>query len=215
MATKIFTRLSLIFIVLILLACCQKKAEQITQMTGLHFVSNPSRFEIRKGVNLSHWLSQTTEWSMKDKFITQADIELIKSFGFDHIRLPIDEQELWHEDGTVIVETLQYVKNCLNWCAESDLRTVIDLHILRSHHFNARNNEGKMTLWAETSAQNNFIKLWENLSEYLKDYPNNMVAYEIMNEPVAPDHEQWNELVARAVKALAQTAGRNLLPFPI
>jgi len=166
------------------------------------FISNPSGFEIRKGVNISHWLSQTNEWSVKEKFFTEEDVKLIKSFGFDHIRLPVDEQELWNEDGSIIPAALQHVKNCLAWCAESGLRTVIDLHILRAHHFNARNNEGKITLWSDTSAQNNFMKLWENLSEYLKDYPNNMVAYELMNEPVAPDHEQWNNLIERAVKII-------------
>jgi endoglucanase len=117
------------------------------------YISNPSGFEIRRGVNISHWLSQTNEWSVKEKFFTEEDVKLIKSFGFDHIRLPVDEQELWNEDGSVIPAALQYVKNCLTWCAESGLRTVIDLHILRAHHFNARNNEGKITLWSDTSAE--------------------------------------------------------------
>ena len=170
----------------------------------LRYIENPSEFVIRKGVNLSHWMSQTRDWSPKDKFITKEDVKLIHSFGFDHIRIPIDEEELWHENGEVIKQSLQYVKSCLDWCAEFGLRAVIDLHILRSHHFNARNNEGEMTLWSDTVAQNNLMKLWENLSEYLRDYPNNMVAYEIMNEPVAPDHEQWNKLIARAVKIIRQ-----------
>jgi len=179
----------------------------------VNFIANPSGFEIHRGVNISHWLSQTNEWSVKDKFFTREDVKLIKSFGFDHIRLPIDEQELWNEDGSVNQATLQHVKNCLAWCRESGLRTVIDLHILRSHHFNARNNEGKITLWSDTAAQNNFIKLWENLSVCLKDYPNNMVAYELMNEPVAPDHEQWNVLISRAIKIIREKEPDRVIIF--
>ncbi len=213
MENKIIAGLFSILIILTMLSPCNKKEEKATQSVKPNYLPNPAGFEIRKGVNLSHWLSQTTQWSPKDKFITREDIKLIKSFGFDHIRLPIDEQELWNEDGTVIKETLQHVKNCLAWCAEFDLRTVIDLHILRSHHFNARNYEGKMTLWADTSAQNNFIRLWENLSEYLQDYPDNMVAYEIMNEPVAPDHEQWNELIVRAMKIIRKKEPNRVIIF--
>jgi len=33
----------------------------------------------------------------------------------------------------------------------------------------------------------------------LKGYSNDMVAYEFMNEPVADDHEQWNQLVAESM----------------
>jgi endoglucanase len=213
MESKIIAGLCSILIIFIMLSSCNEKEEKAIQLVKPNYLPNPAGFEIRKGVNLSHWLSQTTEWSPKDKFITREDMKLIKSFGFDHIRLPIDEQELWNEDGTVIKETLQYVKDCLAWCAEFDLRTVIDLHILRAHHFNARNYEGKMTLWTDTSAQNNFIRLWENLSEYLRDYPDNMVAYEIMNEPVAPDHEQWNELIVRAMKIIRKKEPNRVIIF--
>ncbi|UCH13224.1 MAG: cellulase family glycosylhydrolase [Bacteroidales bacterium] len=210
MRKKIFAILHLIIILATIFSCIGKSDKGKTAKKDsagsdkMQYIENPSGFVIRKGVNLSHWMSQTRDWSPKDKFITREDIKLIHSFGFDHVRIPIDEEELWYENGEVIKQSLEYVKSCLSWCSEFGLRAVIDLHILRSHHFNARNNEGKMTLWSDTVAQNNLMKLWENLSEYLRDYPNNMVAYEIMNEPVAPDHEQWNKLIDRAVKIIRQ-----------
>jgi len=210
MIKKIVTLLCFILVIIAMFSYGRKSGrgnysnKDSVQSDTLKYISNPSGFIIRKGVNLSHWMSQTREWSPKDKFITREDIKLIQGFGFDHVRIPIDEEELWDENGEVIEQSLKYVKSCLSWCTEFGLRTVIDLHILRSHHFNARNNEGEMTLWSDTVAQNNLMKLWENLSEYLRDYPNDMVAYEIMNEPVAPDHEQWNRLIARAVKIIRE-----------
>lgn len=36
-----------------------------------------------------------------------------------------------HEDA------FQLMTNCIDWCAEKNLRVIVDLHILRSHHFNA------------------------------------------------------------------------------
>lgn len=168
---------------------------------------NPSGFKIMKGTNLSHWMSQVFGWSPREKFITQNDIKLIAELGFDHVRLPIDEENLWDEDGAIIDSSLQDLTSCLGWCMESGLRVVVDLHILRSHHFNSRNNEGAMTLWTDTLAQEKFIDLWRNLSSYLKHYPDSMVAYEPMNEPVAPEHEMWNELITKCIKEI-----RNLEP---
>ena len=164
------------------------------------FIPNPSGFVIHRGVNISHWLSQSDTWSRNDKFFNESDIIKIKSLGFDHIRLPIDEEIIWKEDGSINEGNYKDLRNCLDWCVKHDISVIVDLHILRSHHFNARNNEGKMTLWTDTMAQKNFITLWDTLSNRLNKYPLNKVAYEMMNEPVAPEHEMWNSLIERAIK---------------
>ena len=134
----------------------------------------------------------------RDTFITRYDIQRIAAFGFDHVRIPIDEKEMWDESGRPIDSSFTYLKSCLDWCADAGLKAVVDLHILRSHHFNAANNEGKITLWSDSAAQDNFIKLWIDISSYLKGYPVSMVAYELMNEPVADNPEDWNKLIEKA-----------------
>lgn len=179
----------------------------------LYYVPNPSGFVIEKGVNLSHWVSQCFGWSPRDKFITESDIALIDSLGYDHVRLPVDEEELFHEDGTFKDTALNYVKSCIDWCLKRDLRVVFDLHILRSHHFNSRNGEGKMTLWTDSAAQNNFLYLWDKLSDELKQYPNSMLAYEPMNEPVAPEHEMWNALLLKMVKSIRKKEPERVIIF--
>jgi len=80
----------------------------------------------------------------------------------------------------------------------------VDLHIIRSHNFNAGFSGGHNTLWEDEAAQDALINLWYQLSDALKDYPTSMVAYEFMNEPVADEHEQWNMIVAKVHKALRE-----------
>jgi endoglucanase len=63
---------------------------------------------------------------------------------------------------------------------------------------------GKITLWTDPAAQEQFLKLWADISGRLKKYPVNQVAYELMNEPVAPDPEEWNRLIDKAVKTIRQ-----------
>jgi endoglucanase len=163
---------------------------------------NPSGFEIHRGVNLSHWLSQNFGWSPKATFITEQDIKFIDSIGYDHVRIPIDEAEFWDSTGKPIEESFAYLTGCLNWCARYHLRAIVDLHILRSHYFNAANEGGTNSLWTDPAAQNTFLQLWGVLSARLKQYPVSMVAYEIMNEPVAENPEDWNNLIEKGVNAL-------------
>jgi len=159
-------------------------------------------FEIKRGVNLSHWLSQDFGWAPKYAYINENDIKFIDSIGYDHVRIPIDEQEMWDSTGAPMKEAFRHLTNCLDWCAKYGLRAIVDLHIIRAHHFNAGNDGTKNILWVDSSAQKNFINLWVQLSGTLHKYSTKMVAYEILNEAVAPDHEDWNTLMNKTVAVI-------------
>lgn len=186
------TKLAIIALIVIGLNSCTQKQQQTNCL-------NPSGFEIKRGVNLSHWLSQDFGWAPKYSYINENDIRFIDSIGYDHVRIPIDEKELWDSAGVPIKEAFECLTNCLDWSAKYNLRAVVDLHTVRAHHFNAANDGTSNTLWVDSTAQNNFINLWVQLSGVLHNYSNNMVAYEILNEAVAPDHEDWNKLMNKTV----------------
>lgn len=171
----------------------------------------PQGFAAYKGINIAHFLSQVYGWSPRQTFFTEADVKRIKSFGFDHIRLPIDEDQLWTEDGVAIDSVFKYMTNTIDWCIANDLCILVDLHILRSHHFNAKNGEGAMTLWIDTVAQNTFINLWDDIQERISHYPTNKVAYELLNEPAAPEADQWNSLIARAIEHIRKEEPNRIL----
>ena len=159
----------------------------------------PSDFILGKGTNLAHWLSQSNaRGERRAQFIQEKDIEYIASLGFQHVRLPIDEEQMWDEAGKRHDDAFQLMSNCVEWSIKNNLRVVIDLHILRSHHF----NEAEKPLWTDPAAQQKFCDLWEDLSKALKQYPLSMVAYELMNEAVADDPEDWNKLVAKCFQRI-------------
>jgi endoglucanase len=152
-------------------------------------------FEIRRGTNISHWLSQSNRrGEARREWFGEKDVELIASLGFDHIRLPVDEEQMWDEAGHKEAEAFELLHSAIGWAQKNKLRVVVDLHILRSHHFNA----DEKPLWTQPEAQEKFFQLWRELSAELKRYPVSAVAYELMNEPVADDPEDWNRLVAKA-----------------
>jgi endoglucanase len=160
-----------------------------------------SRFEIRRGVNISHWLSQSDRRGPERRArFTRADAESLARLGFDHLRLPIDEEQMWDTAGKPDPEAFALLDEALDHCADLGLKAVVDLHILRSHHFDAKIRP----LWTEESARQRFVDAWVNLSQHLAKRPTQSVAYELLNEPVAPDPDAWNDLLARAHAAIRQ-----------
>lgn len=188
----------LLFMLAAFLFACQPKAPK-----------EPEKFEVFRGTNLAHWLSQSRKrGAEREEFLKKEDIQYIAGLGFDHVRLPIDEEQMWDENGARHDDAFQLMTNCIDWCAENNLRVIIDLHILRSHHFNAE----EKPLWTDPAEQEKFYNLWRDLSKALSKYPNSLVAYELMNEAVADDPELWNNLVANAVKAIRETEpGRTIV----
>ena len=182
-------------IVCVLSAACQ------TNKTDRKIDSYPNSFHIFRGTNVAHWLSQSNRRGVeREMFFREKDVRFIDSVGFDHIRLPIDEEQMWDETGKRHDDAFALLKNSLEWCRKASLRVVVDLHILRSHHFNAK----EKPLWTVPAEQDKFIALWKDLSAFLHEWPNAMVAYEFMNEPVADDPELWNTLLSRVVDSLRQ-----------
>ena len=154
-----------------------------------------------QGTNLAHWLSQV--WYDKAErrdFIVEDDFAYIAKLGFDHVRLPIDEEQMWTEDGKRDKEAFEMLHDAVRWSLKYDLKILVDLHILRSHHFNAE----EKPLWTEPAAQERFVELWRDLSSDLRNYPVESVAYELLNEPVADDPDDWNKLVAKGLAAIRE-----------
>ena len=119
-----------------------------------HKINPEEKFEVFRGTNIAHWLSQNNRRGLeREQFLTQADIETIEAMEFDHVRLPIDEEQMWDENGNRHTDAFQLMEKCINWCLEYDLRVIIDLHILRSHHFNAE----EKPLWIDPAEQEKFF----------------------------------------------------------
>ena len=164
-------------------------------------------FRIKRGTNLSHWLSQSEERGEARRLhIQEDDFARLDSLGFDFVRIPIDEVQFWDEEGQQLPEAWGLLTNALDMAVKHHLRAIVDLHIIRSHYFNAVNEGGAdaNTLFTSDEAQQGLINMWYQLSDALKGYSNDSVAYEFMNEPVAEEHEQWNLLIAKVHKALRE-----------
>lgn len=172
-------------------SCKKGNTANISQNTNVP-VEGKNNFKISKGINISHWLSQSSvRGENRKNFFTEADVKYLAELGFDHLRIPIDEEQMFTEEGKKEVEAFTLLHNALKWCYKYNLRAIVDLHILRSHYFNDKDNP----LFTDRNEQLKFFELWKQLCSELKSYSVDYVAYELMNEPVADNPEIWNVLV--------------------
>ena len=194
---KTLVSMALFVITLLSLAAC-------SQSGGVN------NFNIKRGTNLSHWLSQSrVTGEERRKHIQEDDFARLEQLGFDFVRIPIDEVQFWDENGNKLPEAWELLTNAINLAEKHHLRVVVDLHIIRSHRF--LDNDNSNTLFTSEKSQQDLINLWYQLSDVLKGYSNDSVAYEFMNEPVAPEHEQWNVVVEKVHKALRQVEPQRTL----
>ncbi|MFW6061220.1 MAG: glycoside hydrolase family 5 protein [Planctomycetota bacterium] len=156
--------------------------------------------DISRGTNISHWLSQShARGEERRNFFTRDDVRRIADWGFDHIRIPVDEEQMWDERGNREPEAWDLLNAALDWADEAGLKAVVDLHILRSHYFNAPEEP---RLYQDPEEVRKFVHLWEQISEQLSSRPVEKVAYELLNEPVARDPEAWNTLFHGLIEAI-------------
>ncbi len=182
--------------------------------TGLFILSctnkktTSDKFEIKTGVNVSHWLSQSEKLGKeRAAYITKADFVKIAALGFDHVRIPVDEVQLWDLDGNKEKEAFTLLHNAISWALENRLRVIVDLHIIRSHYFIAETRP----LWSEPAEQAKLADLWQQLSEELRAYPTAMLAYELLNEAVADNPEDWNNLLLKLIAQIRKQEPRRVI----
>ena len=186
----------MIFTILLLVIGCKDASSSKTTN-----VRAPKTFDIHRGVNISHWLSQSRKRGPeRTAYFTEEDVAAIATAGFDHIRIPIDEVHLWDEQGNKHQEAFDLLHQALQWMSKHQLKAIVDLHIIRSHYF----LDEDPPLFKEVAEQDKFADMWRQLSQELSAYPNDMVAYELLNESVAQDHRDWNKVFRVAYEAVRQ-----------
>ena len=159
----------------------------------------------KKGINLGGWLSQNTFTKEHlDTFIVEDDIKKISTFGVDHIRLPIDFENIENDDGSVKESGYRYIDNCINWCRKYKLNLILDLHKTCGYIFD--DAEYSSDFFDSIDLQDRFINLWDVISKrYAKD--SDIVMLELLNEVVRSDvAEKWNKIALRAIAKIRENS---------
>jgi len=197
-----------ILLMLIFIAGACSGSETTEKNVVTDDVVGEETWTIHRGINLSYWLSQNFQDANKYPYgnisryarINEATIKLIADAGFDHVRFPLDEVEMWNTTRMPYVTSFDLMHKVIGWCIKYKLRVLVDLHIIRSHNFSTQNNK----LWTDVSEQDWLVEMWRQLTNELKKYSTGSVAYEFLNEPVIEESRSsaWNALLSRLITTI-------------
>ena len=133
-----------------------------------------------------------------DRYLTRWDIQNIRSFGMDHIRIPFDQCviEEYDKPYSYREDMLKLLDRIIGWSMDEGLDVVLNLH----HAIGCYCDFAEASsLLDDESLQKRMIALWEMLEDRYHDLD---IVFEILNEVTTTDAEKWNVLATRCVRAL-------------
>jgi aryl-phospho-beta-D-glucosidase BglC (GH1 family) len=163
---------------------------------------------IRHGINLSEWFAQV--WDPKgytkehfQTWTTSADIALIKSAGFDHVRLSVNPQPMMdaarRQGGTQ--EYFGYLDAAVKMILDAGLAVEIDMH--PDSDFKARLKDDDFV--------ERFADFWRTVAQHYSSWDADHVFFEILNEPEMRDPYRWYGVEAKLAAAIRHGAPANTI----
>jgi len=159
---------------------------------------------LKRGLNASEWFAQVydkrgyTREHFQD-WTTAQDIALIKSIGFDHVRLSVNPQPMFteREPNKIPTEYLGYLDAAVKMILDHGLAVVIDLH---------PESDFKARLAKDDDFVEQFADFWRVLAAHYSTWDAERVFLEVLNEPEFPDRYRWLGVQTKLAAAIREGA---------
>ena len=164
---------------------------------------------IRHGVNLSGWFAQVYDPKGYTKehlqtWTTASDIALIKSAGFDHVRLSVNPQPFMdsarRRDGST--DYFSLLDAAIKMILDAGLAVEIDMH---------PDSDFKARLAKEDEFVERFADFWSMVAKRYAPFDPDRVFFEILNEPEMRDAYRWYGVEAKLAAAVRRSAPLNTI----
>ena len=122
----------------------------------------------------------------RENWITERDFEIVRSFGFNAVRLPFD-YTLLEDDAhpfTLKKDAFKWLDTAVAWAEKNGLYVILDMHGVpgrqSTDHCTGRVDYNRF--WDDKACQDRTVYLWTEIARHYKDSPV-VAAYEPINEP--------------------------------
>ncbi len=164
---------------------------------------------LQRGINASAWFAQVYDAKgyTKEHFetwTTRQDIALIKSMGFDNVRLSVNPQPMFrhgHAD-EIPADYLAYLDTAVRTILDNGLAVTIDLH---------PESDFKAKLANEDDFVEQFCDFWRALARHYSTLDPDRVFFEILNEPEVRDRYRWLGIQTKLAAAIREGAPQHTI----
>lgn len=129
-------------------------------------------------------------FDLDGRVMTESDVERIRDWGIKIIRAGF-----WGLDsiasGRVGEEGLARLDASLDWCERQDLRCLLCLWDTDAQLWGTARRRGR--IWGDPALREEVCEVWARIAERCRHRPETL-AYELINEPRAPEDGLWNSL---------------------
>ena len=184
-------------------------AASLAQSTPASSVPTARLAHIRHGVNLSGWFAQVYDAKGYTRehlqtWTTATDIALIKSAGFDHVRLSVNPQPFMdaarHREGSA--DYFSLLDAAVKMILDAGLAVEIDMH---------PDSDFKARLAKEDEFVERFADFWSMVAKRYAPLDPDRVFFEILNEPEMRDAYRWYGVEAKLAAAIRRAAPVNTI----
>ncbi len=139
--------------------------------------------------------------AFKDNYITRNDIDFIASTGANTIRLPFHYKLFTDEDymgQTAAQDGFARIDSAVAWCKANNLYLILDMHDAPGGQTgdNIDDSFGYPWLFEEEDDEQLLVDIWKKIAAHYVD-ETTILAYELLNEPIAHYFENVTELNSR------------------
>ncbi len=149
---------------------------------------------LQRGINLSMWYAQAGAVTAEHtgSYTTAEDMKLVKSLGFDHVRLSIDPEPLIADPqrGSLRAEAIERLDKSVDQLLAAGLNVVLDVH---------PEYAWKAALATGEDGPARFAAFWDSFASHFAKSDPSRVFFELMNEPAGIDPIRWQGIQARVV----------------
>jgi endoglucanase len=164
---------------------------------------------LRHGINFSEWFAQVYDPKGYTKehletWVTADDVALVKSMGFDHVRLSVNPEPMMRHNMADHLprEYLGYLDAAVKMILSHGLAVIIDMH---------PESEFKARLVQHDDAVEQFSDYWRAIAQHYSTYDPEMVYFEVLNEPEFRDRYRWAGVQAKLAAAIREGAPQHTI----
>ncbi len=127
----------------------------------------------------------------REHYITEQDIQYLKSIGFNSIRVPIHYKFFTpgNSEGFALLDRL------VDWSRQAGLYVIIDMHCAPGGQTGANIDDswGYPWLFEDAQSQAETIDIWKRIAAHYRDNPT-VLGYDLLNEPIPhfPELAKYN-----------------------
>jgi endoglucanase len=183
-------------------------AATLPAATSVALPANPT---FQHGISVGHWMAKMRSGQpYGGPWFGRDDVAWIAQQGFDHVRWPVDGRLWLLPDGSLDEAKIARFLEAVIWARDHGMSSVLDMHFLPGGGTYDANNQD-LAIFTDEKARSKAAEFWGKVAQRLAG-EGAWLRFELVNEPMAPRHDQLNALNL-ALLAAVRTADRQRVVY--